>query len=74
MQQINLKVFHMNCEGCTNTVRVTLEKYPGVKNVEVNLMPPEAKILCEDGILPFDLIKHLENNTHYQALVNIDKQ
>ena len=67
MQQINLKVFHMNCEGCTNTVRVTLEKYPGVKNVE-------AKILCDDGILPFDLIKHLENNTHYQALVNIDKK
>ena len=73
MKQINLKIFKMSCEGCTNVVKNTLEKFPGVKKVEVNLMPPEAKILCEDDIIPFDIIKHLEKNTHYQALVNIEK-
>ena len=73
MQQINLKIFKMNCVGCTNVVKNTLEKFPGVKKAEVNLMPPEAKILCDDNILPFDIITHLEKNTHYQALVNIKK-
>ena len=73
MQQINLKIFKMKCVGCTNIVKNTLEKFPGVKKVEVNLIPPEAKILCNDDILPFDIIKYLENNTHYQALVNIEQ-
>ena len=73
MKQINLEIFGMNCEGCTNTVKVTLKKYPGVKDVKVNLMPPEATVLCEDDILPPDLMKHLEDNTHYKALVKINK-
>lgn len=72
MQQINLKIFGMVCEGCTNVVKLTLKKHPSVKNVDVDLLPPLARILCDDNIQPYELIKFLEENTNYKALVKVD--
>ncbi|MBN2544179.1 MAG: heavy-metal-associated domain-containing protein [Spirochaetes bacterium] len=72
MTIINLEIFGMSCEGCVNTVKMILKKYKGVKNVEVNLIPPTAKILCDENILPADLIKFLEENSKYKAVVKID--
>jgi copper chaperone CopZ len=68
---LELQVFNMTCVGCTRMVKMTLEKFPGVKNAEVDLMPGQALISCDDGIVPADLIRFLEENTHYTALVKI---
>lgn len=69
MRQVTLEVYGMKCEGCVRTVKMTLEKYQGVKSAEVNLLPPEALITFEGDYSPSELIKHLQENSQYKALV-----
>jgi len=66
---INLELFGLKCAGCSNTVKLTLEKYPGVKRADVDFLPSQAKVLCDDNIIPHDLIKYLEENSSYKAIV-----
>ena len=68
---ITFEVYGMSCIGCTNTVKTALMKYPGMHKADVELMPPEATVLCDENIIPHDLMKFLENNSHYTALVKV---
>jgi len=69
---INLDLFELKCAGCSNMVKMTLEKYPGIKRAEVDFIPSQAKVLCDDNISASDLIKYLEENSKYKALVRTD--
>jgi copper chaperone CopZ len=64
-----LTVSGMTCGGCTNMVKVTLEKHPGVQSVSVSLDPPEAVIEAGDSITPAELLDYLHENTHYKATI-----
>jgi len=67
MKRIHLAIQGMTCQGCMNTVKRTLSAVDGVVNVDVNLVPGSATILCQDSLEESQLIEAIHQNTPYQA-------
>ncbi len=44
METLAMKVQGMTCNGCAATVARVLNNVPGVKQAQVTLAPPEAKV------------------------------
>ncbi|MBK6829509.1 MAG: heavy metal translocating P-type ATPase [Flavobacteriales bacterium] len=63
----------MTCGGCVATVRKVLAGHPGVQEVAVTLVPPEAVVTTSAAIAPEDL-NALLRGTHYAISATVVQQ
>lgn len=56
MQHITLMIAGMTCGGCVNSVTRVLKDLPGVSQVEVTLLPSQAKIGFDESMANVDML------------------
>lgn len=60
-EQVQLKIGGMGCDGCANTVKMALERQPGVANVLVDLANESAVVEYTAGAVSVqELVKAVE--------------
>ncbi len=67
MKRVYLNISGMSCQGCMNTIKNTLMNVNGTIDVEVELVPGNAKVVCEDNVKTEDLLSSINENTSYKA-------
>ncbi|UCF19615.1 MAG: heavy-metal-associated domain-containing protein [Gemmatimonadota bacterium] len=61
MDQTNLRVAGMSCEGCVNAVRNALTGVAGVRDVTVSLDEKSARVLHDGSTTTADLLQAVES-------------
>jgi len=54
MKNVTFKIQGMRCNACANTVKVLVEKEPGVKAVSVSFTDGQARVLYEPQTITED--------------------
>ncbi len=67
MKKVYLNISGMSCQGCMNIVKNILMGVKGTIDVEVELVPGNAKVVCEDNVKTEDLLSSINENTSYKA-------
>ncbi|URA11265.1 cation transporter [Thermospira aquatica] len=67
MKRVYVNISGMSCQGCMNIVKNTLMKVEGVVDVEVELVPGSAKIICDENVKSAQLVSSINENTSYKA-------
>lgn len=57
MQTIILTITGMTCGGCVNSVTRVLKELPGVNQVQVTLLPSQAKIGFDENQVSVDALR-----------------
>jgi copper chaperone CopZ len=65
----NIAVENIKCNGCMNTIKTSLMKLDGVKNVEIDL---EKEIVSVDGTIEKDILVHSLAKIGYPEIGNND--
>lgn len=56
MQHITLMIAGMTCGGCVNSVTRVLKDLAGVSQVEVTLLPSQAKVSFDESLANVDTL------------------
>ena len=56
MQHVTLTIAGMTCGGCVNSVTRVLKDLTGVSQVEVTLLPPQAKVSFDESRATLDAL------------------
>lgn len=59
MQHITLMIAGMTCGGCVNSVTRVLKELPGVSQVEVTLLPSQAKIGFDESMTNVNMLSQV---------------
>ncbi len=68
MQEIDLGVGGMSCQGCVKNVTGVLQALPGVKSVTVSLEAGKAHLVYDESALGLDELKAAVENAGFDAL------
>jgi mercuric ion transport protein len=66
-QQVSFKVTGMTCAGCEMTIKVALERTPGVRSAEVNYERSEAVVVYDANITTPEKLRDAINQTGYKV-------
>jgi copper chaperone len=61
----NYEIQGMSCGGCVNSVKNTLQKFPGVEDAEVHLHPQTAVLTMSKSLDVDELQTQLSKVGHY---------
>ncbi len=67
MKEIILNIEGMTCQGCMNTVKMHINNIIEYGEVELELVPGSADIICDDDVDFRDIIDEINHNTNYHA-------
>ncbi len=57
MRELVLTISGMTCGGCVNSVTRVLKALPGVQQVEVTLVPSQAKLMIDETLVDVPTLK-----------------
>jgi copper chaperone len=60
-----LTITGMTCGGCVNSVTSVLRALPGVKQVEVTLVPGQAKVQIDETLVDITTLKQAVTDAGY---------
>jgi mercuric ion transport protein len=66
-QQVTFKVSGMTCAGCETTIKVALERTPGVRSAEVSYDRSEAVVVYDANIITPEKLRDAINETGYKV-------
>jgi copper chaperone CopZ len=66
-QQATFKVTGMTCAGCETTIKVALERTPGVRSAEVSYERGEAVVIYDSTVTTPEKLRDAINETGYKV-------
>ena len=68
MREEILTITGMTCGGCVNSVTRVLKALPGVQQVEVTLVPGQAKVQIDESLVDIPTLKQAVTDAGYTVV------
>ncbi len=65
MQTNQVEITGMTCDGCVRTVRMILEKQPGVQSAVVTLSPSQAEVSFDENVTSLETLNAVVSKMGY---------